>query len=88
MISILKDTISLESSDGFFNLDKILNFFSVHIESQKLNGHLLKKNLIESLLPFLRCSAYFFHCLTGIKFPESLQTGVLFILKKFPIANF
>lgn len=33
----------------------------------------LKNHVIQSLLPFMRCSAIFFHYLTGVKFPDTLS---------------
>ncbi|XP_065661798.1 E3 ubiquitin-protein ligase UBR2 isoform X2 [Hydra vulgaris] len=50
------------------------SFCGIQIDTQQINGHLLKKHVVDSLLPFLRCSAYFFHFLTGVKIPESLKT--------------
>eukprot|EP00111_Clytia_hemisphaerica_P018489 TCONS_00054716-protein len=42
-------------------------------DNQVVNGHVLKERVTSSLLPFLRCSAIFFHLLVGVSMPEDLK---------------
>ena len=42
----------------------------------QIDGHKLKEHVLESLLPFMRCSAVFFHYLTGVKLPDNLSVDV------------
>jgi len=40
-----------------------------------VNGEDLQQHVMTSLLPFLRCSAMFFHFFVGVELPEELKSS-------------